>query len=372
MSGAWTKARGDTDSFLAGGQEGESRMQRRRKEIALLTEERKVVKPVGNGEVEELSGLGGLSGGKRPGTSDGLTMPAMKKRSLNVKKLKKQKSEGKLGLGKVSITYPMPSKHVPVAATGTVSSIRPPAAPVYRATTGFVDEEERGLRGKVESLETEVSSLRAKLRWFEQSYGDIPAETLVDIQHSLTVETKKVKKSAFKEEWGSMSSRNGDFSTAIAPPDENFLPREIKALKGFSAKDSIPEEPSLDSTNWIKDSDDTLPESTIPPEQTIKLIQPSPSIKSLVSPPRPRMHSSSPAKSLASPTRAWLLSASPVKGVEAPPSSPIDEYERSVDLLETLSPIHPNIMPVLVPRRSARGDLAKENLVEKVVEYGDM
>src|SRR5271170_594488 len=74
VSGAWTKARGDTDSFLAGGQEGESRMQRRRKEIALLTEERKVVKPVGgvgNGDVEELSGLGGLSGGKRPGTSEG-------------------------------------------------------------------------------------------------------------------------------------------------------------------------------------------------------------------------------------------------------------------------------------------------------------
>jgi hypothetical protein len=376
VSGAWTKARGDTDSFLAS-QEGESRMQRRRREIALLTEERKVMKPVvggaGNGDVEDLSGLGLASGGKRPGTSEGLTMPVMKKRSLNTKKLKKQKSEGKLGLGKVSISYPMPSKPAPVTSTGSVSSIRPPAAPVYRATTGL-EEEETGLRGKLESLETEISSLRAKLRWFEESYGEIPAETLVDIQHSLTVEahtTKKVKKSAFKEEWGSMSSRNGDFSTAPIA-DESFLPREVKALKGFSAKEVIPEEPSLDSTNWIKDSEDSLPDPAIPPEQTIKLIQPSPSIKSVVSPPRARMHSSSPAKSIGSPTRARLTSASPVKGVGVPPSSPIDEYERSVDLLEMLSPIHPNIMPVLVPRQSGRGDVAKENLVEKMVEYGDM
>jgi len=352
-------------------------MQRRRKEIALLTEERKVVKPARDSmREEELDGLANL-GGKRPGTSEGLTMPAMKKRSLNTKKLKKQKSEGKLGLGKVSISYPMPSKVAPVATTGSISSVRPPAPPVYRATTGFAEDEDAGLRGKVESLETEISSLRAKLRWFEESYGEIPAETLVDIQHSLTVEanvTKKVRKSAFKEEWGSTTSRNGNTTIATAVADESFLPSGVKALKGFSAKDPIPEESSMDdSTNWIKDSEDTLPQGeSVPPEQTIKLIQPSPSIKSVASPPPTRLHSTSPSKSLAgSPTRARLLSASPVK-VNAPPSSPIDEYERSVDLLETLSPIHPNIMPALVPRQSGRADLAKENLVDKVMEYSDM
>lgn len=325
---------------------------------------------------EELDGLANL-GGKRPGTSEGLTMPAMKKRSLSAKKLKKQKSEGKLGLGlgKVSITYPMPSKAAPVAPTGSISSVRPPAAPVYRATTGIAEDEGTGLKGKVESLETEISSLRAKLRWFEESYGEIPSETLVDIKHSLTIEAnvnKKVRKSAFKEEWGSMTSRNGNTSTATAG-DESFLPREVKALKGFSAKNPIPEEPSVDSSNWIKDSEDTLPiTETIPPEQTIKLIQPSPSIKSVASPPATRMHSTSPSKSMAgSPTRARLLSASPLK-TNAPPSSPVDEYERSVDLLETLSPIHPNIMPALVPRQSGRRDLAKENFVEKAVDYADM
>ena len=344
-------------------------MQRRRREIAALTEERKVVRPV-SGMEDDLGGLGNL-GGKRPGTSEGLTMPAMKKRSLNTKKIKKQKSEGKLGLGKVSITYPIPIKPglAPATPADNMSTVRPPPAPVYRATTGFA-EDESGLRGKVESLETEISSLRARLRWFEESYGEIPAETLVDIQHSLNVEAnapKKARKSAFKEEWGSMSNRNNHSSAVIA--DESFLPREVKALKGFVAKDTIPEEPSFESTNWIKNAEDTLP-TVVTPEKTIKLIQPSPSTKSLASPPHPRMHSASPTKSLGSPTRARILSVSPVNRMGTPPSSPIDGDERTVNLLETLSPIHPNIMPVLMPRQG-RGDSSKENLVGKVIEYGD-
>jgi hypothetical protein len=61
----------------------------------------------------------------------------------------------------------------------------------------------------------------------------------------------------------------------------------------------------------------------------VKLIQPSPDAKSLVSPPRAR---------------------------GTPGESPLrrrTEIADEVDLLGTLSPIHPNIMPALVPRKMA-------------------
>ena len=182
VTGAWTKAKGEADTYLAT-QEGESRMQRRRQEILSLNE----------------SNLGSIAqvvevevGGKRPASTDGASLPALKKRSLNVKKIKKQKSLGKLGFGKSSISYPLPN-------TTLSPTTRPPPAPVYRATTGFEEHDSDDvLRIKVQSLETELSSLRAKLQWFEQSYGEIPADTLVGISNSITESTKKQRRSVFK------------------------------------------------------------------------------------------------------------------------------------------------------------------------------
>jgi hypothetical protein len=329
-------------------------MQRRRQEILNLDESNVVAR-----EVED------EVGGKRPATSDGATLPALKKRSLNTKKLKKQKSLGKLGFGKSSISYPTPN-----TTTTLPSATRPPPAPVYRATTGFVEHDsDDGLRTRVQSLETELSSLRAKLRWFEQSYGEIPAETLVGISNSVTESPKKQRRSVFKEELGSLNGRNGvDMSIG----DQSILPRDVKSLKGFDNIDPITEE-----------SDGEEMTRTIPPESTIKLIPPSPSTKSLTSPPRQSRISTSPSKfqsPLSSPTRLQISPiSSPSKGVQVSPmssptklptlSSPID-VNKSVDLLETLSPIHPNIIPALVPRPS-RPDLSKENMRSKLSDIAD-
>ena len=343
-------------------------MQRRRNEILNLNEPEKLpdnVESEGNG--------------KRPATSDGTTMPALKKRSLNAKKLKKQKSLGKLGFSKPSISYPMPS-----ATTDTTTIPRPLAAPVYRATTGFTESEtDNGMQTRVKSLETELSSLRAKLRWFEESYGEIPADTLAEI--STLEPPKKVRRSVFKEELGSLTNRNAGSG------DVSVLPRDVKALKGFDECGVIREE---------SDGEEANPTNGIPPESTIKLIPPSPSTKSIVSPPRPTRVSTSPTKCkspLSSPTRFQSPPSSPSKlqispmssPCLSPPSSPAKvsvspfitpskprvssspiDLDKSVHLLETLSPIHPNIIPSLVPRQS-HSDFSQENFFNKLHDLAD-
>ena len=251
-----------------------------------------------------------------------------------------------------------------------MSATRPPPAPVYRATTGFIEHDsDDGLRTRVQSLETELSSLRAKLQWFEQSYGEIPEDTLVGISNSIAESPKKQRRSVFKEELGSMNGRSGgDMSMG----DQSLLPRDIKALKGFDDIDPITEESGGEEMT-----------RTIPPESTIKLIPPSPSIKSLASPPRPSYLSTSPSKfqsPLSSPTKLQISPmSSPSKGVLVSPmssptklptlSSPID-VNKSVDLLETLSPIHPNIIPALIPKQS-RPDLSQENMRSKLSDIAD-
>ena len=359
VSGAWTKAKGETETYLAS-QEGETRMQRRRNEILSLNEP--TVKGATGIATDEKTADSELGAGKRPATSDGSTLPAMKKRSLNAKKLKKQKSLGKLPFGKSSISYPMPNNTLPT------SPGRPPPAPVYRATTGFIENEsDDGLRTKVESLETELSSLRAKLRWFEQSYGEIPAESLVDIKPE---PTKKTRRSVFKEELGSLRSRNMS-ETSIG--DHSILPRDIKELKGFERDgiDVIAEE--SDETNRS--------EKVIPPESTIKLIPPSPSVKSIASPPRPpRSPTKTQMSPLSSPTKSHISPLSSPTKLDISPlssptksrliSSPVENLDKSVDLLETLSPIHPNIIPALIPRQS-RPDLLQENINSKLNDIAD-
>jgi hypothetical protein len=362
VSGAWIKAKGETETYLAS-QEGESRMQRRRNEVVNLREPTE--KHVGGEEglIEDVE----LGGGKRPATSDGTTLPALKKRSLSAKKLKKQKSMGKLPFGKSSISHPIP-KNTPVSTAPT----RAPPAPVYRATTGFIEHESEdgGLRTKVQSLETELSSLRAKLRWFEQSFGEIPADTLNEIKQDTT---KKPRRSVFKEELGSVTSRSMN-ETSIC--DQTILPREVKALRGDGI-DAITEESDADDTNGSE-------KVVIPPESTIKLIPPSPSTKSIASPPRPSRLSASPTKNhnmspLSSPTKVHTMSppSSPSKLIISPRSSPAKSHfisspveDKSVDLLETLSPIHPNIIPALIPRQS-RPDLTQENLNNKLNDIAD-
>jgi hypothetical protein len=254
---------------------------------------------------------------------------------LNAKKLKKQKSLGRLAFGKSSISYPKPPKETlpspPLAPVIPPPAVRAPAAPVYRSTLiPKQDADEGGLRTKVHSLETEISALRAKVRWFEQSYGEIPAE----IQHSIiesATPIKKARRSVFTEELGSATVV--DIGESLVG-DDSILPKEIKELKGVDKNNInvIAEEAETSST------DETLrrPNNILDfasPESTVKLIQPSPSSKSVaISPPRPARRAPSP------PANASIL------------SSPGDDLDKSIDLLETLSPIHPNIMPALVPR----------------------
>jgi hypothetical protein len=274
---------------------------------------------------------------------------------MNSKKLKKQRSMGKLVLGKLNISHPLPNT-MPngVESAPPTSAGRPPPAPVYRATTGFEEiEAEGGLRTRVQSLETEISSLRAKLRWFEQSYGEIPAETLVDIQHSIAESTtvKKQRRSVFKEELGSVTNRSM-CETSVG--DVSILPHDVKALKGYENDGiaAIAEEAEDDpheAPHGIIETEDEDEENVIPPESTIKLIPPSPSTKSVASPPRASRGSSHPSRLH-----------------ESPPSSPT-ELSKSIDHLETLSPIHPNIMPTLVPRPS-HTDLSQENRSCKLQE----
>jgi hypothetical protein len=266
---------------------------------------------------------------KRPASSDGTNLPALKKRSLNSKKLKKQKSLGKLPFRKSSISKPAPASTA-TSAPGSPEK-RPAATPVYRATPTPLDcaiEQtggEGGLRSRVQSLESEISSLRAKLRWFEQSYGEIPPNTLPDITQD---SPRKHRKSAFKEELGSLRSR-GDTS--------RILPEDVRALK-CTAIDPIVEEtpsPNVDEFGPVP----------VAPESTIKLIPPSPSQKSLpASPPR----------------------RSPTKGVFSP-------GQEEIGHLETLSPIHPNIIPALVPRQSIpeMGAGQQENVMEKVHDLAE-
>ena len=315
VSGAWTKAKGETETYLAS-QEGENRMQMRRKQI--LGEE-----PVPK---------------KRPVSSDGaLGLPAMKKRSLNMRgKLKKQKSEGKLALpSKTSISYPsMAPPGSPKKSPAPSPLGRPIAAPVYRSTTGIAEEgEQEGWKTRAQSMEMEISALRAKLKWFEQSYGEIPSESIAEIQQSMMENPAKKpgRRSVFKEELGSIRGRGSEVSVG----DESFLPEEVKQLKGYErdnidviAEEDIEDEPQQE---WnFQDVGGLLMRG-----QTIKLVQPSPSSKSVaISPPRPSRQAPSPPEIRAS-----------------PPSSPTAaQLEKSVDLLETLSPIHPNIMPALIPR----------------------
>lgn len=353
VSGAWTKAKGEYDTYLAT-QEGETRMQRRRNDI--MTGNEPSNQTTANEESPHDTTVEN-NAGKRPATSDGnAPLPALKKRSMNTKKIKKQRSMGKLVLGKVNISYPLPNtmpndveKFVPSTSMG-----RPPPAPVYRATTGFEEDgAEGGLRTRVQSLETEISSLRAKLRWFEQSFGEIPADTLVDIQHSVaeTTTVKKPRRSVFKEELGSVTDRN---MCEASFGDVSILPHNVKALKGFENDriDIIAEEAEDDPYEALHEpaeTEDVDGVNVIPPESTIKLIPASPSTKSVASPPRPSRTSSHPSKLH-----------------ESPPSSPT-ELNRSIDLLETLSPIHPNIMPTLVPRPS-HIDLSQENRTCKLQE----
>lgn len=194
------------------------------------------------------------------------------------------------------------------------------------------------LRSRVQSLETEISSLRAKLRWFEESFGEIPPETLVDIHNSL-MEPKKQRRSIFKEELDSVNSHNSlDMTIEIAVGDESILPKEIKSFKGHDGIDVISEEMEGDYTM----ADIEVVPQSIPPESTIKMIPPSPSVKSPEQSPRPK--------------------------VAAPQSPLVDDFENSVDLLETLSPIHPNIMPVLAPRASVP-NLLQEKFRAKAEGY---
>ena len=269
---------------------------------------------------------------KRPASSDGTTLPALKKRSLNSKKLKKQKSLGKLPFRKSSISKPTPSATSAPASPKRASA----ATPVYRATTiatALSDftamddvDEEGGLRSRVQSLESELSSLRAKLRWFEQSYGEIPADSLADINLS----PRKQRKSVFKEELGSLKTRGID--------DSHILPSDVRALKGTAIDPILEESPSPTAVLEYAPV-----ETTGAAESTIKMIPPSPSVQSLpMSPPR----------------------RSPTKAVSSP-------GQEEISLLETLSPIHPNIIPALVPRQSIPEMSGCENIVEKVHDLAE-
>jgi hypothetical protein len=227
---------------------------------------------------------------------------------------------------------------------------RPIAAPVYRATTGIVEEgEQDGWKTRAQSLETEMSALRAKLKWFEQSYGEIPSETMAEIQQSMmeTPLKKSGRRSVFKEELGSIKARGGEISVG----DESFLPQEVKELKGYERDniDVIAEEDFEDEPHQGLNFQDVG--GLLMRGQTIKLVQPSPSSKSLaISPPRPSRAAPSPPNIRTS-----------------PPSSPTAaELEKSIDLLETLSPIHPNIMPALIPR-----NMAKEFMTNKAQENAE-
>lgn len=285
---------------------------------------------------------------KRPVSSDGAFLPAMKKRSLNMRgKLKKQKSEGKLALpSKTSISYPLAPPGSPKKSPAPSPLGRPIAAPVYRSTIGITEErEQEGWKTRAQSLETEVSALRAKLKWFEQSYGEIPSETMAEIQQSMVESPVKKpgRRSVFKEELGSVKARGGESSVG----DESFLPKKVKQLKGYERDniDVIAEEDPEDESHQELNFQDVG--GLLMRGQTIKLVQPSPSSKSVaISPPRPSRPVPSP-----------VLRASP-------PSSPTAaKLENSVDLLETLSPIHPNIMPALIPR-----NMTKENMPAKAQE----
>ena len=335
VAGAWTKARGEYETYVAT-QEGEARMRQKREDTLTLSEtgERQVpvVKEAGGpsaaGETETRRTSSSTSV-KRPASSDGTALPALKKRSLNSKKLKKQKSLGKLPFRKSSISKPTPA---PTAASTPASPKRASAAtPVYRATTTAtalsdfpaMDDvnEDGGLRYRVQSLESELSSLRAKLRWFEQSYGEIPPNTLADISLS----PRKQRKSVFKEELGSLKTRGVD--------DSHILPSDVRALKGTAIDPILEESPSPNAVLEYAPA-----ETTAAAESTIKMIPPSPSLRSLpLSPPR----------------------RSPTKAVSSP-------GQEEISLLETLSPIHPNIIPALVPRQSVPEMSGGENIVEKM------
>lgn len=343
MSGAWTKAKGEYDTYLAT-QEAETRMQRRRKDILSLHEQT-------NGSASSRGAI--QSPVKRPSTSDGTSQPAAKKRTIlttTTKKLKKQASLGKLAFRKSSGSHAMPTPKASATLTASTRSslvvpeeIPPPmvGAPVYRGNIAPMHmheekEEDNEVQRKLQTLESEVHELRAKVRWFEQSYGEIPADTMAGIQHSLADGTgKKQRRSIFKEELDTTTEQTNNSTLA----DESFLPREIKDLKGFERDTivSIPEEDSF-TTPAIDN-----PDLTFTAETTIKLIQPSPSTKSIASPPR-------------------LLrgSLSPEKVTVSPYSSPGKDINKTIDLLETLSPIHPNIIPALIPRRSQPEDMGRK------------
>lgn len=341
-------------------------MQRRRKEI--LNEPVKLSKGgpgklasaaksmVSRNSVGDETGVGE----KRPATSDGEIQPASKKRTLNAKKIKKQKSLGRLAFGKRSVSYPKPPAPVPSpppAPLIPLPAVRVPAAPVYRSTAPQEqDAAEDGLRTKVQTLETEITALRAKVRWFEQSYGEIPANTMADIQHSLmesSSPTKKARRSVFTEELGGTNEEDVGESHAW---DESVLPKEIKELKGMERNNINPIAEEAETSN----TDEPLKRPNnvwdfAAPETTVKLIHPSPSSKSVaISPPRPAR----PAPS--SPNFDTSVLSSPGD----------DDIEKSIDLLETLSPIHPNIMPALVPRNQSNV-LSKETMHNKLQEYAE-
>jgi hypothetical protein len=221
---------------------------------------------------------------------------------------------------------------------------------VYRGRADS-DVTDDGLRGKVESLETEVVTLRAKLRWFEQSYGEIPANSMAEIQHSLTLGTPiKKRKSVFKEELDGVTHHASENSFA----ETSILPKEVKDLKGF-------DRPRVDSIVEVAETSSFTHDTNmdfIAPEQTVRLLQPSPSNKSVASPSPPRRFMQSPPSPTRPPPSPPYTRASPI-------SSPSRD-EKSINLLETLSPIHPNIIPAMMPRMNV--DASKENMPNKQYE----
>src|ERR1700736_3223110 len=122
VTGAWTKARGEYDTYLAS-QEGESRMQRRRRENLNVDETGNSTNSTNTDERVEQSG----SIGKRPlsQVSQNATLPAPKKRAL---KLHKSKSSSKIvnGKQKLEISNPIPQVAVspPMSPRGAPMSPR--------------------------------------------------------------------------------------------------------------------------------------------------------------------------------------------------------------------------------------------------------
>jgi hypothetical protein len=182
---------------------------------------------------------------------------------------------------------------------------------------------------------------------------------MAEIQHSLTdlmTPLKKPRQSVFKEELGSMTRRDGGDVSLV---DQSFLPQEIKQLKGFDRQSiDVIDEIAEDTQDYPLSYDqDTRPDSQFPefiaPETTVRLLEPSPSSKSIGIPSSPARHAPSPTRR--APLPPYITS-----------SSPTHDLDKTIDLLETLSPIHPNIIPAMQPRII---NASKEYMPSKRYEY---